>query len=162
MPDRWTKAMWTGPPRTHTMSDSQLSVLKRFVDRQHNLLAFDLSIWGPVRERSDGAFTLAAHHQNASGTWVATEVAGPQNLDGWLEAWHIATSSFVHGAVVEIGVSSAHWGKLTKVVRTNPRAWFVCAAAEWEHRYEFARGELLRRQSPLPLLRPPGVDLLPW
>ena len=62
MRSRWTKLMWTVPSRVQTMSDNQLSVLRRLLDRGHSMLAFDVSNWGPFSELRDRAFAMMAHH----------------------------------------------------------------------------------------------------
>jgi hypothetical protein len=146
MRDRWTARNTLEPGPAVSLNDNQLSVLKRLADLEHNLLAFDMGVWGPYGFRRERQQMLTIHHQNASGAWIAKEVSGAHCLDDWLEAWAFATTGFVMGNVVSVGVADAYRDNFKKLCSNYPRAWWICAQAEWEYRFEFAVEELRRQR----------------
>ena len=88
MRGRWTKLMWTVPSRVQAMSDSQLSVLRRLLDRGHNMLASDLRIWGPFSERRDRAVTMVTTRMRAGP-------GSPGRYPGrraWATGWRLGSS----------------------------------------------------------------------
>ena len=146
MRDRWTLRNSLEPGTAVNPSDNQLSVLKRLADLDHNLLAFDMGVWGPYSTRRERQQMLTVHHQNAAGAWVAKEVPGAHCLDDWLEAWAFATTGFVMGEIVTVGVADAYRDNFKKLCDSYPTSWWICCQAEWEFRFEFAVDELRRQK----------------
>ena len=143
--NRWKAKMWLGPPPHVDMSDNQLSVLARLQDLNHNLLAFDMGVWGPFGTRRERQYVLTAYHQNQQGDWVAREVPGAQTVDEWVEGWNFATTGFVMGDVVEKGVAEAYRDYFAALAKIYPRAWWVACQAEWQLRFEWAVQERRRQ-----------------
>lgn len=144
---RWTAVNWLNPSVKKELSDNQLSVLYRFKERDHNLLAFDMGVWGPFSGRRERAIALAAHFQNANGQWVTKDIPGAESLSAWEAEWQFATTGFIMGDYVERGVADAYKDKFIEFAKSYPEAWWVCCKAEWEFRFEYALVELRRQRS---------------
>ena len=98
MRNRWIdkKGM---PPQPHMdMSDTQLSTLSRLAELDHNLLAFDMAVWGPCGTQRERNFMMAAHVQNGDGAWIVKEIAGARSMEDWRDGWEFATTAMVMGA----------------------------------------------------------------
>jgi hypothetical protein len=143
---RWQSQMWLPPQKHLNPTDNQLSVLKRLSDLGHNMLAFDMGVWGPYGSRRERHFLLTAHHLNVRGEYQAKEVPGAQSLEDWLEGWAFATTTFVMGGIVERGVADAYAAHFKEMAENYPAAWWICCLAEWEFRFEFATEELARQK----------------
>ena len=141
---RWQSQMWLPPQKHLNPMDNQLRVLKRLNDLGHNMLAFDMGVWGPYGSRRERHFLLTAHHLNVSGDYQAKEVPGAQSLEDWLEGWAFATTTFVMGGIVERGVADAYAAHFKEMAENYPAAWWICCLAELEFRFEFATEELAR------------------
>ena len=146
MRTRWQSQMWLHPQKHLNPTDNQLSVLKRLNDLGHNMLAFDMGVWGPYGSRRERHFLLTAHHVNVTGEYQAKEVPGAQSLEDWLEGWAFATTTFVMGGIVERGVADAYAVHFKEMAENYPAAWWICCLAEWEFRFEFATEELARQK----------------
>ena len=105
---RWQTSAWVAPSKHVNPADTQFSVFKRLQDLDHNMLAFDMGVWGPYGARRERHFMLTVHHLNAAGAYQAKEVPGAQTLDDWLEGWAFAATAFVMGDVVEGCVADAY------------------------------------------------------
>ena len=136
------------PPAPHQdLSDNQLSVLSRLGGLNHNLLAFDMGVWGPYGTRRERHFVMTAYHQNANGEWVAREMPGAQTLDEWIEGWEFASVGFVMAHGVEKGVADAYRDHFKHLAVQYPRAWWISCMAEWELRHEWSLQELRRQRA---------------
>ena len=116
---RWQSQMWLPPQKHLNPMDNQLRVLKRLNDLGHNMLAFDMGVWGPYGSRRERHFLLTAHHLNVSGDYQAKEVPGAQSLEDWLEGWAFATTTFVMGGIVERGVADAYAAHFKEMVELS-------------------------------------------
>ena len=146
MRGRWLtlKALEPGP--SVSLSDNQLSVLFRLQELGHNVLAFDMGIWGPYSERRERALNLTIHYQNSSGQWLPKEISGAHCLDDWLDAWAFATAGFIVSGSVSEGIADAYRENFKKLCGFYPKSWWICAQADWEFRHEFAPTELRRQR----------------
>ena len=147
MRDRWLALKSLEPGANVDLADNQLSVLFRLGELGHNLLAFDMGVWGPYSERRERAQSVTVHYQNAAGKWIPKEIGGAQCLDDWLDAWAFATSGFVMCDSVTEGVADAYRDNFKKLCGFYPKAWWICCQADWEFRHEFAPAELRRQKS---------------
>ena len=126
MRKRWKDKMWLDPQPHVDISDNQLSVLARLQDLNHNLLAFDMGVWGPYGTRRERQYMLTAYHQNATGEWIAREVPGAQTVDEWCDGWNFATTGFVMGNIVEKGLAEPtattlwHWRNCIRKLGGSP------------------------------------------
>ena len=146
MRHRWLVVNTLPPGPQINLSDNQLSVLFRLGGVNHNLLAFDMGVWGPFGVRRERNMMVTAHVLNAQGVYVPKEISGAQCLDDWLEAWAFATTGFVMGRVVERGVADAYRDHFKNICTNYPQSWWVCCQAEWEFRFEFAVEEERRQR----------------
>ena len=146
MRDRWLTANSLEPSARVNLHGNQLSVLYRLAAAGHNLLAFDMGVWGPYSSRRERHMMVTVHQQNAAGQYVPMEIPGAQCLDDWLDGWAFATTGFVMGAVIERGVADAYRDHFKGMCENYPRAWWVACQAEWEFRFEFVPGELRRQR----------------
>jgi hypothetical protein len=146
MRNRWLAQNALEPSAGVKLSDSQLSVLHGLSELGHNLLGFDMGVWGPYSSRRERSMMCTAHHLNAFGKWVPHQVPGAECIEDWLEAWAFATSGFVHGAVVERGVADAYRDAFKIMCGNYEKSWWICSSADWEYRHEYVPDELRRQQ----------------
>ena len=144
---RWLNKMGVEPGEDLYHSDQQVSIYARLQAHGHNMLAFDMGVWGPFSERRDRHFQLETWHKNAHDEWVCKEIPGAMCLEDWQEAWAFATTGFVMHDEVDHGVADAYKNFFAAMANTYPRAWFICCIAEWRLRFEWAPKELRRQKA---------------
>ena len=76
---KWHDMNKRPPPSHRDLTDNQISVLSRLKDLGHNLLAFDMGVYGPYGTRRERRYMLDTHVQNADGQWIVKEVPGAQS-----------------------------------------------------------------------------------
>ena len=143
---RWSTLMGSEPEDANDFTDEQLSVLARLTEKGHNLLAFDMGVWGPYGGRRDRHFMLTTYHVNEDGQRIATEIRGAQTLDDWIEGWEFAMTGFVMGATCARGLADAYMKFFVKMAKMYPQCWHIACQAEWELRFEWAVKELRRQK----------------
>ena len=80
----WTDKNELEPTEDMDPTDNQLSMISRLNVMGHNMLGFDMGVWGPYGSRRERAYTMLAHVQTADGTYIPKEVPGPEM---WLTGW---------------------------------------------------------------------------
>ena len=144
---RWEDTNGTEPVAELQYTDNQLSVLFRLNVAGHNMLAFDMGVWGPFGARRERLFSMTAYVQNADGTYIARELPGAQCYEDWEAAWDFATVGFVMGNHVDRGTADAYKTFFKKMALYYPACWWLAYQAEWQLRHEWASQEKRRQQA---------------
>ena len=143
---RWFTVKKRDPPPHLDMSDTQLSVLQRLNEVDHNLLAFDMGVWGPYGARRERRNQLAAQVKNADGFWITRGIPGAMNLEDWIDGWRFASTGFIMGAYLDEGVADGYRDFFVALAKSYPDCWWICCKAEWELRHEWAIRERRRQE----------------
>ena len=80
---------------------------------------------------------MAAHEKGQDGEWHPHEEPGPANLEEWLDAWSFGTAGCIVADIIDEGVCEAYATNFKQMCSHYPRAWFICARAEWRFRSEW-------------------------
>ena len=143
---RWTDIHELEPTEEVNPTDNQLSMFARLNTLGHNILAFDMGVWGPYGGRRERAFTMMAAVKTVDGTYLPKEVPGPRNVEDWTTAWEFATATFIMGGAMSEGVATAYRKHVTRVASNFPQHWHIVANADWKLRHEWALTELRRQE----------------
>ena len=147
MRDRWVKANGSDPIADLQFTDNQLSVVYRLNGTGHNMLGFDMGVYGPYGGRRERAFSMTACIKNAEGVYVSKEIPGAQNFEEWEAAWDFATVGFVMGGFIDRGVADAYKAFFKKLAMNYPSVWWMAYQADWQLRHEWALDERRRQKA---------------
>ena len=147
MRKRWFDVNGEDPISELAMTDNQLSVVFRLINIGHNMLAFDMGVFGPYGGRRERQFAMTASMKNADGVFITKEIPGCQNYEEWEAAWDFATVSFVMGGHIDKGVADAYKAFLKKLAINYAAVWWMVCQADWHMRFEWAVEERRRQQS---------------
>ena len=144
---RWLDLHELEPSEDVLPTDKQLSMLFRLMEIDHNILAFDMGVWGPWGGRRERTFTLMAHVQGVDGTYMPKELPGPRSLEDWCAAWDFATVAYVMCGAISEGVASAYKKFFVQLAKNYPKCWWLAAQVEWQLRHEWALAERRRQEA---------------
>ena len=146
MRKRWVDLHETDPPEENNPTDAQLTVAYRLNAMGHNMLNFDMAVWGPHGDKRERDFAMAAHYQNADGAYITREIPGPRTLEDWITIWEFATVVFVMTGVVSEGVATSYMKFFTRLARNYPQSWWLAQKAEAKLRSSWALAEKRRQE----------------
>ena len=133
-------------------SDAQLTAL--FFKAFHNQPPYvDFAVWGPYAVRGERRHKFLQWVTDANGGERAIEMAGPRDIEIWMDCWRVFTVAAVMLGIARIGVLEKYAREFRDRARAYPEQWHVCVRADLRCRTEFWADER-RRQAQWHILHP--------
>ena len=123
-------------PHNIAVTREQLSAVHYLLEVK-DIPYLDFAIWGPHGHRTARKLRLIGQVFDSNGTLRTIEIAGPPNLEVWLDCYAVMTTAFLMLDIMDLGTLS-NYGKLIQDFyhRYGPNTWLLLYQAETRFRQE--------------------------
>ena len=124
------------PPPNADVTLEQLTGVKFVVD-SGDIPYLDFAVWGPHGHRIARKLRMTGQVLDNDGTFRTVEIAGPPNLEVWLDSFEVMATAFLMLDVVDLGTLNSYRRAISDFhARYGPACWLLLYQAETRFRQE--------------------------
>ena len=123
-------------PQNVAVTIEQLSAVQYLIESK-DIPYLDFAIWGPHGHRTARKLRLIGQIFDSNGTLRTVEIAGPPNLEVWLDCFAVMVTAFLMLNIMDLGTLSNYAKMITDFhARYGPVTWLLLYQADTRFRQE--------------------------